>query len=294
MKNKKVLCSLVDVSEDYDFDKLLLDGIFKTTIYYKNRDIEMSHITTKGDFIMGMFVSTQKKDLAPIHTPGDEDDYSAVPLKKGQGLAYPNVFLYDKKKKILLWEVNRLGVLESSMQYFFEEVMHQKGYPDFFISLNPLMFPNAYKRIKNLVQIQEIEFQIASPTAFLRKESKNGTLSNIAKVANDFSASKAISITVKANELQTVNKRSVLSILGFIDEAPLQPGRIKNRVIVKGLKDEGGTLFEETINYIVDRMSEYFPLTELTVASNLQIKERKDGIENVYKKLSNDLDVLLG
>jgi len=295
-KLKKVFCSVVEINGDISFEELLTNKKFKKIIPHNEKEIELSHITVSDDFITGLFVSTQKSDLAPIHTPGDDEDYSAVALKNGQGFAYPNVILYSKKHKVLLWEVNRSGVLESTMKYYFDVVCELNNLEDIKVELYPLMYPDAYERVKNLVSVNEIEFQIANPRTFLRSQiKKKGTIGDIAKLSEGLNASKSIKVIIKAEDVQKdrIEKRGILDILNFINSAPLSPGRLKNNIIVRGLKQDGDIAVEETINYMTDRMNDKFQLEKLKIAPHLQIKDRKEGIVAAYKNLYNDIKALV-
>lgn len=295
--NKKVLCCHIEIPDEYNFSELLLTkSIFNgKSISYGEKQIELSHIGEKGEVIMGMFVTTQVKNIPPVHKPGNENDYSAVILGDGKGLAYPNVVLFDKKRKILFWEVNRLGITESAIQYFFDEIIRQSGYVNFSISIYPVMSMDAYAKINKLVSIDEVEFQIVNPRAYLKQESRNGTLVNIANIANDLNASKIIKITVKAEDLSSLNKSGVLKIANFFRRINLAAkSRSKNKLVVKGPLEEDGTYVEETINFMSNRMIGYFNIDEPSISSHLQIGNRKSGIMQVYLGLVKDLIILLG
>lgn len=149
---KKVLCSVVLTEGNRLFEEILLDESLRYVLPYKNKSIELSHVVDEGEIITGMFVATQTKDIAPIHTPGDEDDYSAVSLEEGKGFAYPNIFLYSKNTKVLCWEVNRSGLLESGMEYYFNSISEVYSGNSYHVSIVPLMNLEASQRLNRLFE----------------------------------------------------------------------------------------------------------------------------------------------
>ncbi|OAV63603.1 hypothetical protein Barb6XT_03105 [Bacteroidales bacterium Barb6XT] len=299
---KKVLCSKIIIDDKYDFAKLLCENVFSTPRQFNSeKTVEVSHIEEKGDIITGILVSTQKNGIAPAHTPGDEEDYSAIPLKDGQGLAYPSVILYSKSTKVLLWEYNKSSLLEAGMSRFFQESAEYTAIlPDTNIFLCPVLKTDAYERVKNLIQANEFEFQIASPTALLRADAKNnGSLGSIATVAGVFNASQSIKLTIKASKKESrgVNIKAILDTVNWLNSGTqIEEGRVKNSIVVKGLKvgDDELTLIEETINVVTDRLLEYFDLEQPVIASSLQVKDRKDGILKVYHTLYTDIKNIIG
>lgn len=105
MVNKKVTCYSVNIPESMDFVQLLLDNeesSLKPFVLDQYRTIELKYTQIqKNGSIVGLFVTTSRKNIPPAHKPGNGDDYTALPLDDGQGLAYPNVFLYDPQFKVL-------------------------------------------------------------------------------------------------------------------------------------------------------------------------------------------------
>lgn len=296
MNKKRVLCCQVDIPERYNFTDLILSSkYFKgKSIQYKDKKIELSHIKESEDVILGMFVTTQIKGIPPVHMPGNEGDYSAVDLGRGKGLAYPNVFLYHKEKQVLLWEENRLGVSESSMQYFFSEIFKGEDFVDFSINLLAVMSIDAYSRIKRLIRIDEVEFQIVNPISYLSRQASNNTLSSIADLAETFKASKAIKISMKAEEMTSINKSKVLSVAKFFQNITARDkGRMRNKFVIKGPLEEGGVAIEEAINFMTDRLYGYFDIDEPRIASHLNVDKRKDGVKKVYTELKSQLNTLL-
>jgi len=293
---KRTFVSRVIMSDGYSFEDCLLN--FKGYVPFNSKDIELSFVEDHLHYITGCFVATQKKGIAPQHKPGVENDYSAIPLGPGKGLAYPNMFLYIKELQVLIWEVNRYGVVESSMSNYFETIATQKTLAGFHCSIFPLLNLNASKRIKNMLRIDSVELQIANPVAYLNQNAAQGALSSVGKLVNETNATKSIGITLKAEPSSggSLTKSGISSLLGFFasDTPKTVKGRTHDRFIVKGVKNiEDSIVVEETINLVFDRMVGYFKLKNQTIQSDLQIPKRKEGIELVYMKLHSSLKELL-
>lgn len=299
MSEKKVLCCSLEVPDRLEFSKILLSKRVKGEfIRIKDKAIEISHISRDKNLITGMFVTTLVGNIPPAHTPGDENDYSAVDLGYGRGLAYPNAFLYDSIKKILLWEVNRLGVTENYICDFFRELvskMDTGNAGDFYINLHPVLSADAYARVENMMRIDEVEFQIVAPETYMRGIHENKSVMYVAKTAELFGASKAISIKMSADEHKSLNKKGILNMAKFISSIGLSPaGRKRNKLVIRGIKDEEGRSVEEAVNFMVDRMCGYFSIPDLRRAHSLQVRERKEGIRSVYDDLKTDIYTLIG
>ena len=173
------------------------------------RFIEQNHRT---NLITGLFVTTQRNGIPPTHTPG-QDDYSAVPLSDGQGLAYPNAILYDPTSHVLYLEINQIGVSERRICEYFSAHANRLNMPNFKLTLAPVLKSEAYERVNGMAIIDSMECQIASPNQFIRDLMSTGSLGNIGELARNLNATKLISITVKAEEVNGgISKREALRL----------------------------------------------------------------------------------
>jgi len=294
---KKVFCSLLDVQGDRTFESILLNNDLKGVLPFKGKSLELSHVVDEGNYITGMFVATQTKDIAPLHKPGDDNDYSAVSMGDGQGFAFPNVFIYIKALNALVWEVNRMGVVESGMEYYFNTVSSMYANNLFHVNLLPIMNIEASTRLDRMIEMNEIEFQIAEPTRFLRAEAgAEGTMSDLSKVVSKLNATKCITIKLTAydNAIDKLDKKSVWEIVrSFMHIPDGVHGHTKNKLVVIGKSGDDDNLIEETINFVTDRLKSLFKINKVTIASDLQIDERKESIRTVAITLYNQIKELI-
>jgi hypothetical protein len=278
---KKVYFSKVEVIGNVSFDNILRNASYRKVIEYNDKLVELSHIDVDEHYIRGLFVSTQDAGIAPIHKPGDDEDYSAVTIPNGKGFAYPNAFIYLRELNVLIWEANRMGLSEVGMSYYFETV---SGLilSNIKVHFHPILNFNPTLRINKLLEINKIELQIAEPTELLKKSAKDGFFSQVAKLANSSNATKSMSITLVANEerKEKLSKVNILDLLkGFLPIQSYAHGRVKNKMIVVGkTRNEQGLVVEEIVNIVLNRFESSFNLVKLRIAPHLQITERKEGI----------------
>jgi len=279
--HKKVYFSKVEVIGSVSFDSILRSKSYRKVIEYNEKLVELSHIIVSENYISGMFVSTQDAGMAPIHTPGDEEDYSAVLVPSGKGFAFPNGFIYIRELNVMIWEVNRLGLTELGMSNYFDTVAGLI-LADVKVNFLPIMNFDASARVSNLQEINKIELQIAEPTNILKRTAQDGFFSSITDLANSSNATKSMAITITAEESGKfkLNKKSVMDLVSnFLPIKTYEHGRVKNKLIVSGkMRNEFGTVVEEIINIVLNRFEDKFNLEKLRLAPHLQISERKEGL----------------
>lgn len=292
LQSRKVFSSLVDFQGTPNFESVLLSpNLRQYVLPYKNKQVELSHVTDEGDYITGIFVATQTKDIAPIHLPGDEEDYSAVPIENGKGFAYPNVILYIKSLKVLLWEVNRNGLLESGIEYYFNTISELRFNASFQVSIAPIMNLDASTRLNRLLEMDSIELQIAQPLSFLREVAgREGAMADISNVVNHTNATQSVTIKLVAdktgiNKLNPVGIRNI--VRDFLRLPHIDHGRTKDKLVIVGKSGDEENIVEETINFVTDRLEKNFKITRLEIAPHIQVNERKEGIRLVYLEAVN-------
>lgn len=296
---RKVLFAKIEIQGERSFSDILLSKEIKDYIIpYAGKDLEISHIKDHEKYITGIFVATQKTDIPPIHKPGEEDDYSAVELEDGKGFAFPNVFLFCKSNGVLCYEVNRLGFSEKTITYFFNTYSEIKCDSDFRYNMGLILNLDPIKRTNELIKVNEIEIQIATPLNYIESQvGKDGAFGDIASISKNLNATKGISIKIMATDekKERINKNEVIKLLKkFVSLPHSSRERIQDKMIIKGVSDnEDGTSVPDIINVMLNTLEGFFYIEKYRIAKNLQIPERKDGIESVYKKFYKDIKALI-
>lgn len=290
MSNKTVYMYFVIFSSDKKFEEILLDSDFQKALNINQyKTVELRNVSQeKNGTIIGLFVSTQRKNIPPTHMPGN-DEYSAIPLKEGEGLVYPNIMLYSPDTHTLYLESNRLGVSDKSINDYFNEHAKRLKLSNFHLELSPILKTEAYERIKNMQAINSIIFKVANPIQMLTNQAENGALEQFGALSRDMNATKTMEIKLTANELEGggLNKTYILSIYNFFSKLVNKAAfnNRSNKLIIRGIipSSDGNTMIEDTVDFLLDRLSGNFKLDEPVVASHPQFIDRKDGILNVYR-----------
>lgn len=302
MVNKKVTCYSVNIPESMDFVQLLLDNeesSLKPFVLDQYRTIELKYTQIqKNGSIVGLFVTTSRKNIPPAHKPGNGDDYTALPLDDGQGLAYPNVFLYDPQFKVLYLETNRMVVSPSKICAYFEARAIRDSIPTFWIEISPLLKKEAYERVENMVRIKYVNLKLAKPTGLLRNNLSKGSLRGLASISDQLNADKYMQCSFTADKVKSLKKGEILNIIdsfGRIHSEATELGREKgNKLIIKGnILDEDGAEIEDVVDFLLNKIDFRFSIEEPIIASNLQFMDRKNGINTVYMKLYKEVSTVV-
>lgn len=299
MATKNVYVFKVELSSIRSFSDILLDCDYHSAIpinTYKTAELKHIHEKPNGT-ITGMFVTTQRKGIPPTHKPG-EDDYSAVPLADGEGLAYPNTILFSPATKALYIESNKLGLSDISICDYFEKHAIKQDIPDFGIELLPVLKAESYERVDRMTAISSIECKIANPIELLREEQKAGALEQFGKLSQEMNASKTMYIQLKSEELSGgLVKKEVLNVIDFfsrlVNKSSFKPKQ--NKLKITGLiHSDGSDYIEDSVDFLLDRMKGQFSLDEPNVASHLQYSDREKGVINVYMERNAEVTNILG
>ena len=300
MGKKKVTAFLADYVGVENLEDILLNSDFYDPIgmtEYKTTELRFVEQEHRTGIITGLFVTTQRKNIPPAHTPG-EDNYTAIPLDDGQGLAYPNTILYDPTFHVLFVENNAVGVSEKKICEYFNSHARRLNIQGFKLNLAPILKSEAYERVDNMDIIDLMECQIATPIGLLREQMRTESLSNFAELAVNLNATKTISITVKAEEVSGgISKHEALGFIHLFETIAQAAGFNKrNKLKYKGKMrspeyDNG--MVEEEVNFFLDKINGYFNLDEPNIATNLQFHDRKQGIINVYTEQIEEIRRIL-
>ena len=185
MAAKTIQTSIIKIdNKNLDFETLLLsDLINNRPVTQFGRTIEMKYVDDKPTYIIGVMVTTKREGIPPKHKTSN-DLYSPLDLDDDEGLAYANVFLYDKGTKILMYEFNKNGVY---LQKFCDHIRMLTNSTEEFGVFNiipePLLNIEAYNRMIQMKFYKSIEIQIAQPDELINDfKDKNDSLKNILKL----------------------------------------------------------------------------------------------------------------
>ena len=279
---KKVYVSLVETNNPEAFAKALRKPnhvlSFVTGINYEITDL---HETEEESFdrgvIKGIFVTTRSTEIPPQHEPGSFDDYSAVVVDEGKGLAYPNVFIFDKKDKDFLIEVNTNGIRENRIEDYIRRCVISDN-PDFWIKLTPAIRGDFDEVVKRLSKITSIEATVYDPIGAIASD--DSSLSDIRKIAESTSGRKIdlkVSIGRSKSSLNLESIKKLISSFRNLEKA---------KFLVKGVEENGDAIVKRVLNLVNYRYSYEFDLKG--TPDSINSKERLTEISKIYQRYLND------
>ncbi len=276
---RSVLAAQIQTDSHEEFVNVLSN--FSTPIKIGTKFVEISHRNLCGDIILGIFVSTQKADLPPQHMPGNDDDYSAIPIEEGKGLAYPNVFLYDQTKRLFLWEVNTQGMdIKRFAKYF--AIYDKENETNINAEFLPVTTIDFMERVSQLERISTVDIKVADPQKIV--ERSQTSLSAIQKLAEETNATKSVGIKLQATRGHSLSLAGIKQWLEEIFHLN-NDENAKIQCKTKGeFYNEDGNLEETTIDLLIDRFRTSFELPK-NVEASLQEEKRKQGITECYSTL---------
>lgn len=287
----------IEGEQEIEF-KDLLYLINKKNYSYKDRGFSYEILEEKEGLIIGYVITYQNSDLPPKknHNSG-----KLTPLNldtEVESLAFANAFLYDSRKNVFIYEINKSGCytpyLKNCIELIYKEIN------DSLISLKFTMIlkPDAYEKIQNMNNVRNFSLQVAYPQE----------LSRVGGIQNDSLLNNIIGLTTNSNTKTLKIEQSA----GPINENPLGLSGIVEKV--KGLLniDKKNIEKAEVIGYVTDPenpeknirnvvdlignsfKNSYFYIPRVQLHSDLQPTDRREGIKKVYYKIKPELNRIFG
>ena len=263
--------------------------------------------TTIPECLVGIIITTQDKDIPPKRhkitkqfTPVDID--IAI-----EGLAFGNIFLYDQRRNILLYEINKNGCfIPQLMDFIYTTWNAQYEFDRFGLSFPIIFRRHEYERMLRMNFYKNICVELLNPRELIQcfDEESDSLANNILKhnilagIRNN-----ANIITIKQTSLiRRLNPMGLSSTLikDIVDIVRLRianQGRIQNiqTLQVEGYFDdtESGKGIK-TIDILGETFKEAFRITDIEIQRDVQENERRIGIETVYHRILPELNTILG
>lgn len=293
MASKTVQTSIINIdNKKLDFETILLsDLINNKPVTQFGRTIELKYVDEKPNYILGVMVTTKREGIPPKHKTSN-DLYSPLDLDDDEGLAYANVFLYDKGTKILMYEFNKNGVyLQKFCDHLRMLTNSTEEFGVFNITPAPLLNIEAYNRMIQMNFYKSIEIQIAQPDELINDfKDKNDSLKNILKFGKEINSNYlTIILDVKQrrkeglfnNIVQRVTN-TLMSLGGKKDDEDL----IK-KVEITGYEndpDDPNSNVKSIVDLVLDKYKCTMAIEEKRILKDLQIQDRKTAIQELYNK----------
>ena len=256
--------------------------------------------------IKGVVITTQDSDIPPKRNKMT-GQMSAIGIDVNvEGLAYANAFLYDINHKVLIYEVNKNGCYIKQLMEMIYDLWNSvnnlnEHRPKFNIDFIMLARRNEYQRMLKMTYYKQISIELAHPHELINNFiEENDLISNWIQ-ANLENAVSGNADTVLLEQTATSRKLNVegLSrnlITNVIDKLFEKVDRPHiSKLIVKGYtEDVEDSNRCRPVDLLTDVFDESFYLSDIAVHSNLQVKERMDGVQAIYHRITPELNAILG
>lgn len=292
-----------DDETNLTFEEILSSNtINEFEAFVNGKDVSVTILEDTTDIIVGI-VETLRRDNIPPKKDKHKKKVTALGLANTEGLAYGNIFLYEKKRKILLYEVNKFG---SYVNHFLkclesccgEDKRWQKPYK---LVLNTVLNPDEYIRIKKMNYFMSLEMKFANPKALYKEyQHQNDALAKTIKLGGDIMSDTFTAKFEAISKKQGGKGLSDLTIRDIIDKArgllTTKTGSENIRkLIVKGYAvDEDEVDKLEPIDLLADRYIKHITISEPRENSDLLEGQKKQKIKELYLQVKKDLVVLFG
>lgn len=263
-----------------------------------NRIIHYSIIEETENYIIGFLRSTLDKDL-PAKIDKETKTISKLDVKESEGLAYGSVFLYSKELSCIFFEINKNCIYLDSFKKFitkcYLESKELKDQSSFDIIFGTIYRKKEYERALAMTQFKGFKMKVHQPRALLEGIKRvNRTLENrveldflpeIEKAAEFNSDIAEIHYKVSAHREKGLYKNKILPIIESFHNL-LGFSEIREHIDV--VEIVGYTLDNSKAKKPIDLLGDvYYGVFKISVPrldSNLQLKERKECIKDLYTK----------
>ncbi len=283
-------------------DVLLSDTVRDFESYVNGKNVSVRILET-GKTIIGI-VETIRTDNVPPKKHRKKKKITSLGLEAGEGLCYGNIFLYEKNRRILLYEVNKNG----SFAYHFLKCLQYCCAEDdswsekFSASLNTILQPDEYKRLNKINYFKTLEITLANPKAIIRElqDEKEDALSKTMNLLQELETDTFIGkYDVKSKKRggkglsEWTLKEMIQRARGLLNTE----GGSENirRLVVKGYAlDEDDKEILEPVDLIADRFLKEIVIDEPRENIDLLENQRRTQIKELYRKCLPDFKIILG
>jgi len=265
------------------------------TLPIKGKDLELKILSNTDEYVVGM-LETSRNTNVPPKKHRTTRTFGSIGLNAEEGLAYGNVFLYDKRRGILMYEANKFGCyLDHFVNFIYLGFRESQSelFRQFRIKFQVILTRDEYNRIINFGFHKSIEVEIAHPEMITADfEHQNNALFNTIESGREIGSTKVFAkfeVEAKPNRRQGLSSISVREILD--DAARLLQGRNREniqKVVVSGY--DAGARKLKSIDLVADRYLKTISLDEPRENVNLLETQRTQQIIILFENCQADFD----
>lgn len=290
--------------DNIDFTEVLdlIDGKTISSLY---KEFEFSIISKTDDYYIGIVETNQDKEIPPIKNRKNKKTRSIDIIPNEESLVFANVFLYDIKRQILIYEVNRDGCyLKDFIDSTYTLWNKSNKEIRFDLSFPSIIRKGTTDRILNMNYYTKISLEIYNPKDLVKVFNNE---SSLAGRLIEFNAKKAVESNadvmvveelvltkkVNPNGLNRTFVKGFTEKVGFLIKSGLVQN-IKEAKVFGYPEDVENSRSIKTIDLLTDTFRDSFRISVVQLHKDIQQEERKQGIIKVYNKILPELKYIIG
>lgn len=276
------------------FDILQSHMLSDSDLKIKGKFISYNVLEISENLIIGI-VETNRNESIPPKKNRELKTVQGLDLPEGDGLAYGNVFLYDKRRNVILYEVNKNGsILEHLFEFIYRKMVDLKG--TYSLKSFPVLTRNEYIRLQKMSFKTKIELEVSHPVKIADDEiDKTSFFYIFTKGVNLNSTKIKISYSVNAshsdshlNKLEADNTIEEIQNILNLEKAEVEHFKIY------GYVDDADNNKLQSIDLVSDRLKGSISLREPKIQNNLLEQQRLQEVKSLYTRLDNQLLAIFG
>ena len=264
--------------------------------------------TTLNDCVLGIIETTQDSDIPPIKNKATKE-YSSVRINpETEGLAYANVFIYDSLRNFLIFEINKNGCfLNQFTDFIYSQWRCNEGNIPFDLKFNAVLRANEYQRMLDMNYYKRITVDLYNPAELINcfNEATDSLANNLLRTQiqagqqNNANTVRLehIAMGKKINPMG-LSRSLVKGVVDAVKVSIADNGHRQNiqRIEVLGysVDVEGGKSTSKAIDILADTFNEFFRIPDVQIQANIQLEDRKQGIETLYSKVLPEIRTIIG
>ncbi len=267
----------------------------------KGKDVTLNILENTKAYIIGL-VETSRRFNVPPKKNRTKKKIESIGLLVDEGLAYANIFVYDKSKRILMYEVNKNGCY---IDHFIEFVykccsLKSSEFKEIDIEVEAVLSVDGFNKILNMSVKKSIEFKIARPSEIVSLyNDKHGAVAENVRIAvathsDRVSAKFEVMMTGQAkHEGKNLAIKPVGVILSQLTQLMVGEHRANlEKLEVVGYEEDSEDNKLSAIDLVSDRYKKYIKLDEPRDNSDLLEGQRKKEIKELYQKCKTDFNAM--
>jgi hypothetical protein len=281
--------------EDYLLEEIITSNdVVEIEQKVVGKNVSLRVLKNGKNYIVGIVETTRNENIPPKKNRKNKK-LQSLGLTPEEGLAYGNVFIYEKKRGILMYEVNKFGCyVNHFMEYLYRCCRDSENYESFDLQLLPVLKANEYRRMLQMRFHKSLEVQLAQPTEILDElKHKNDAIFNLCSTGKTMHSERVqakfeVMIHGGGNGLASNPLKTIVDRI--LDVAHGPNGKNVEKLIVVGYEKDTDDNGLAPIDLIADRLLREIELDEPRENSDLLEFQRQTQIEAIYKDSLDEFD----